>query len=117
MALALFFFFPFFFFSPWPWRSQNGRVSGLVTINELKTIARESWPQTSVQSVMRPLGQLRTVAPNTPAIQALELLSREDINQLPVVSDGHLEGVFSRAHVLRFLRTQAELHRPKLSVS
>jgi len=96
---------------------QNGRVSGLVTINELKTIARESWPQTSVQSVMRPLGQLRTVAPGTPAIQALELMSREDINQLPVVSDGRLEGVFSRAHVLRFLRTQAELHRPKLSAS
>jgi len=38
-------------------------------------------------------------------------MSREDMNQLPVISDGHLEGVFSRGHVLRFLSTQAELHR------
>jgi Zn-dependent protease/predicted transcriptional regulator len=90
---------------------QNDRVSGLITTHEIKKVARDSWPHTSVQSVMRPLAQLRTIAPDTPAVQALELMSREDINQLPVISDGHLAGVFSRAHVLRFLRTHAELHR------
>jgi predicted transcriptional regulator len=90
---------------------QNDRISGLITTHEVKTIARDSWAQTSVQSVMRPLAQLRTVAPDTPAIQAFELMSREDINQLPVISDGHVQGVFSRGQVLRFLRTQAELHR------
>ena len=81
-----------------------------VVVHEVKSVDREVWSQTSVQSVMRPLGQLHTVAPDTPAIQALELMSREDINQLPVISDGRLEGVFSRSHVLRFLRTHAELH-------
>ena len=90
---------------------QNDRVSGLITTHEIKKINRDEWAQTSVQSVMRPLAQLRTVAPDTPAIQALELMSREDINQLPVIADGHLQGVFSRGHVLRFLRTQAELQR------
>ena len=90
---------------------QNDRVAGLITTHEVKKVDRDRWPQTSVQSVMRPLDQLRTVAPDTPAIQALELMSRGDINQLPVISDGHLKGVFSRGHVLRFLRTQAELHR------
>src|SRR5437899_2246979 len=86
---------------------QNDRVSGLITTHEVKKVDRESWSQTSVQSVMRPLSQLRTVAPDTPAIRALELMSREDMNQLPVVSDGHLQGVFSRGPVLRFLSTQA----------
>lgn len=90
---------------------QNDRVSGLITTHEVKKVDRDRWRQTSVQTVMRPLGQLRTVAPDTPALQALELMSREDINQLPVISDGHLLEVFSRGHVLRFLRTQAELHR------
>ena len=87
---------------------QNGRVTGLITPHEVRTVDRASWSQTSVQSVMRPLGQLRTVTPDTPAVQALELMSREDINQLPVVSDGHLEGIFSRGHVLNFLRAHAE---------
>jgi len=89
---------------------QHDRVTGLITPHEVKSVDREVWSQTSVQSVIRPFGQLRTVAPDTPAIQALELMSREDINQLPVISDGRLEGVFSRSHVLRFLRTHAELH-------
>jgi len=88
---------------------QNDRVAGLITPHEVKTVDREVWSQTSVQSVMRPLRQLRIVAPDTPAIQALELMSREDINQLPVISDGRIEGVFSRGHVLRFSRTHAEL--------
>jgi len=90
---------------------QNDRVSGLITTHEIKKIDRGDWPQSSVQSVMRPLAQLRTVAPETPAIQDLELMSSEDINQLPVIADGQLKGVFSRSHVLRFLRTQAELQR------
>jgi CBS domain-containing protein len=58
---------------------------------------------------MRPLSEVRAVSPDTPALEALELMIREDINQLPVVSGGHLEGVFSRAHVLRFLQLHAEL--------
>src|SRR5262249_9882881 len=56
---------------------QNGKVSGLITTHEIKGVNRESWPQTSVQSVMRPISQLRTVRPETPATQALELMGRE----------------------------------------
>ncbi|PYX95597.1 MAG: peptidase M50 [Acidobacteria bacterium] len=90
---------------------RGGEVTGLITPNEVKAVPRELWPQTSIQSVMRPLGQLRTVSPETPALQALEMMSSEDINQLPVMSNGRLEGVFSRSHVLRILRTNTELHR------
>lgn len=87
---------------------HNGQVAGLVTPHEVKSVDRQSWSQTTVQSVMRPLRQLRTVAPDTPALQALELMSREDVNQLPVISGGRVAGIFSRGHLLRFLRTHAE---------
>ena len=90
---------------------QNNSLAGLITPNEVKKIPRDQWSQTSVQSVMRPLRELRIVAPDTPAVQALEMMSRDDINQLPVVSDGRLQGIFSRGQVLRFLQTHAELHR------
>jgi Zn-dependent protease/predicted transcriptional regulator len=88
---------------------QNGHLAGLITPHEVKLVDRERWPQTSVQGAMRPLAQLRTVAPDTPAIQALEVMSREDINQLPVLSDGRLQGMFSRGHVLGFLKNRAEM--------
>jgi CBS domain-containing protein len=44
------------------------------------------------------------VPPDMPAIQALELMSRENANQLAVMSNGELQGIFSRAQVLRFFQ-------------
>jgi Zn-dependent protease/predicted transcriptional regulator len=90
---------------------QNNNLAGLITTKEVTGVERDRWPQTSVQSVMRPLSQLRTVMPDTPAIRALEIMSREDINQLPVVSDGQLVGFFSRSSVMGFLRNRAELFK------
>ena len=90
---------------------QNNNLAGLITTKEVSGVERDRWPQTSVQSVMRPLSQLRTVMPDTPAIRALEIMSREDINQLPVVSDGQLVGLFSRSSVMGFLRNRPELFK------
>lgn len=89
---------------------QNEQIVGLITPHEVKQVPRDLWPQTSVQAVMRPLGQVRTVSPETPALQALQMMGRDDINQLPVVSNGHLEGIFSRSHIVRFLQAHAQLH-------
>ena len=90
---------------------DNDRVSGLITTHEIKQVTRDRWPQTTVKSVMRPISQVRTVGPQTPALQALQLMGREDMNQLPVISDGHLQGVITRGHLLRLLSAQAELSR------
>jgi Zn-dependent protease/predicted transcriptional regulator len=89
---------------------QNEQMVGLVTPHEVKQVPRDLWPQTSVQAVMRPLGQVRTVSPETPALQALQMMGRDDINQLPVVSNGHLEGIFSRSHIVRFLQAHTQLN-------
>ncbi len=88
---------------------QNNSLAGLITPIEVKKVDRAEWPQTSVQSVMVPLKQLHVVSPETSAEQALELLTRQDINQVPVVSDGHLVGMFSRGQVIRYLQAHAEL--------
>ena len=90
--------------------ASGNSLVGLITPNEVKQVPRNLWAQTSVQSAMRPLRELRTVSPETPALKALEELSREDINQLPVVTNGRIEGIFSRGHALRYLQTHAELH-------
>jgi CBS domain-containing protein len=58
---------------------------------------------------MRPLKDLRAVAPNAPLISALESMSRYDLNQLPVIANSHLEGVLSRSQVLNYLHTRTEL--------
>jgi CBS domain-containing protein len=83
----------------------------LVTPHEIRALERQRWPYTTLHDVMRPLDQVHTVIPATLVSEALETMGRDDVNQLPVVSDHHLEGVVSRAHVLQVLQTRAELGR------
>lgn len=90
---------------------QNGQIVGLVTPHEIKTLERQRWPYTTLADIMRPLDQLHTVAPTTPVMEALETMGRDDVNQLPVVSGNHLDGIITRANVLQFLQTRAELGR------
>ena len=90
---------------------QQGEVAGLVTPHEIKALERQRWPFTTLYDIMRPLEQVHTVEPETPVMQALETMGRDDVNQLPVVSNHHLEGILTRAHVLQFLQTRAELLR------
>jgi len=88
---------------------ENGQISGLITLNEVKAIAQARWPFTTVYDVMVPLERLRTVTPETPVIEALEIIGRENVHQLPVVSNGRLEGMVSRDQIMNQLLTRAEL--------
>jgi CBS domain-containing protein len=90
---------------------DKGEITGLVTPHEVKQIERARWPFITLHDIMRPLEDLRAVAPETPLTSALELMSQYDLNQLPVISQNHLEGVLSRAQVLSYLQTHAELRR------
>ena len=88
---------------------EKSEITGLVTPHEIKQIDRAKWPLMTLHDIMRPIGDVRSVAPDASLGSALELMSRDDLNQLPVVSNGHLEGVLSRAQVLSHLQTRAEL--------
>ena len=89
--------------------AEGGEVAGLITPHEIKGFERARWPFTLVSEAMRPLDRLRTVAPETPVIEALTIIGREDFNQLPVISNGRLVGMISRDQILRFLLTRSEL--------
>jgi CBS domain-containing protein len=88
---------------------EDGRVAGMVTSHEVKDVDRQRWPELTVREVMLPLKKLHAVKPVTSLTEALETMGREDVNQLPVMSNDHLEGIISRGHILRLLQTRAEL--------
>lgn len=83
---------------------QGDRVAGLVTSDEIRNVPKEEWTQTSVQAVMQPLDQVRSVPPQMPAVEALELMARANLPFLTVLVNGNLQGIFSQAHVLRYLQ-------------
>jgi Zn-dependent protease/predicted transcriptional regulator len=88
---------------------EGGSIAGIITAHEIKEVEPSLRSYKTVSDAMRPIHQLRTVTIDTPVTEVLETMGREDLNQLPVVSDGKLEGVISRGQVLRYLQTRMEL--------
>jgi Zn-dependent protease/predicted transcriptional regulator len=88
---------------------EGGRMAGLVTPQEVRTLERARWPGTHVREVMRPIEKVRSVTPETPVLKAMELMAREDLNQVPVVANQHVKGMISRASILQVLQSRAEL--------
>jgi CBS domain-containing protein len=62
----------------------------------------------TVADIMLPMERLHLVKPATTLTDALETMGSEDINQLPVMSNGHLDGIISQSHILRLLQARAE---------
>ena len=91
---------------------QESRLLGLITLREVRAVDAQAWPDTRVSEVMHSGTKIHTVSRNVPLAEALEIMAREDVNQLPVVSNGIVEGVVSRAHILQVVRSGAELRFP-----
>lgn len=89
---------------------ESDETIGMITPHEIKNIERRLWAFKTAADVMKPIGEIHTVKPETPVSEALEIIGREDVNQLPVFSDGRLKGIISRERILRYLLTRQELN-------
>ncbi len=89
--------------------SDNGELRGLLTLREIATIPQRKWRFTSVDQIMVPLRNLRSVTPKTELLTALQIMVDANIAQLPVLEGNDLVGILSREQVVHYLRTRAEL--------
>ena len=91
---------------------DQGRLVGLITPRDVGLVPRDRWEFTTIREAMRPLQDLRIISPDTPVIDALQLMAKNDLNQLPVVSNGTLQGIFSRSQLMQLLHARTELQLP-----
>lgn len=82
---------------------EADRFIGLVCLQDIRTLGRENWPQERVRDIMTPVSSLAQIAPSVDAADALLMLSRNNVNQLPVVEHGQLRGLIRREDILRLL--------------
>ena len=87
---------------------DGDRFRGLVTLHEIKQVPREEWTGTPLQSMMVSRERLTTVSPDASAERVLQIMSTENIHQIPVVEDGRLLGVVGRDRLLSLVRTRLE---------
>jgi Zn-dependent protease len=88
---------------------DDGRLVGIVTLEDIRSISKNAWERTNVGQIMTPAEELEVVDPDEEASEALNKLARRDVHQLPVVSEGRLVGLLQRRDIVRWLQLHSEL--------
>ena len=83
---------------------DNGRLVGIMSITDAKHLDQAAWPTTSVSDVMTP-APLRTLGTDANVAEAMQLMAETGLHQLPVLHEGVLVGMVSRAGVIRAMQS------------
>jgi len=89
--------------------NRNGNAVGLMTLHRIKEIPRQDWANKTAAQAMIPLEEMKRISPDTELWTALQLMDRDGVNQLPVMTNNQVVGMLSRDDVISFLRTIREL--------
>ena len=89
--------------------TEKGFTTGLITVKDVRSIDRSLWEGIPVRDAMRAINTLRAVNSDTPVSKAMELMAREDVNQVPVIDNQRIEGIVTRASILHVLQSREEL--------
>ena len=89
--------------------NRGDNTLGLMTLHRIKEVSRPDWAKTTAAQVMLPLADLKRIRPDAGLWNALQLMDRDGVNQLPVMTDSKVVGMLSREDVIAFLRTLQEL--------
>lgn len=90
--------------------TEDGRLVGLVTLEDVRHTSREAWEMTTVHEIMTPADKLVMVRPEEDAAEALSKLTERDVGQLPVTQDHQLLGLLRRQDLVNWLQLHSELN-------
>lgn len=88
---------------------DQGDLVGMVTLDDVRSISRDAWQSTRVQEIMTPKERLQTLTTEANASDALDSLAQFDIRQLPVLSEGRLQGLVRRSDIVKWLQLQSDI--------
>jgi Zn-dependent protease/CBS domain-containing protein len=80
----------------------KGQLHGILSLEDLKSLPRESWTKTRVQTVMRPIGPGFFVDPSTSLDSAQQIMKENGVGSLAVVNaQGKLVGFLQGGKLTR----------------
>jgi Zn-dependent protease len=87
----------------------GGKLQGLVTLSDVRSVPLEKRPEVWVSEVMKRPPAVIHVGPEEPLEKALQLIAAKDIHQLVVMDEDRLVGLLSRGDILRVLEIASAL--------
>jgi CBS domain-containing protein len=89
--------------------ADNGRLVGMVTVSDIRQVPVADRGRVTVGQVMGAREGLVTIDADARVQDAVELLAEHEFEQLPVLEDGRLIGMLTRADVMRQLQLREAL--------
>jgi Zn-dependent protease/CBS domain-containing protein len=89
--------------------TDGDNLVGVVTISDIKGLTQDKWQITPVSQVMH-RDPIHIVKPEDDLNLAMKLIAQYDLNQIPVINQGKLVGVLTRADVINYLQLSKELN-------
>ena len=87
---------------------DDGHLVGIVTLENIRSGARDAWDTQNVQQIMTPADKLVVAAPEEDTADALDKLVKSNVQQLPVVREGKLVGLLRQSDILKWLHLQSD---------
>ena len=91
--------------------ADEGRLMGLVTLNDIKRVSRERWADTQIGEVMQKDLPAFSVTPNEEVSAVLTRVIRDQCGRLPVVEGERVVGIVTRKDIMEALRVISDLSR------
>ncbi|MGB9836652.1 MAG: M50 family metallopeptidase [Candidatus Saccharicenans sp.] len=88
---------------------SEGKLLGIVCLEDIKRFPREKWPELRVRDIMTPAERIISVSPDSTGAQILQHLAEAEINQVPVLDNGQVVGIICRQDLLKIMQLRAEL--------
>lgn len=88
---------------------EDTQLVGIITLDDIRKMARNDWTGHTVREVMLPADQIVTVTPDKDAAEALTQLAQLDVRQLPVLEHEQLVGLLRRRDIIKWLQWNAEM--------
>lgn len=84
-------------------------LSGIITLKDMQRFPKTAWPTTTVYQAMTPAERLAIISPELSLDEALQIMGKRNVHQLPVIEGGTLLGFVTRQDILRAVRLRVEM--------
>jgi CBS domain-containing protein len=87
---------------------EGGVLVGIISLSDIKGVPQHRWALATVRERMTH-APLWTLKPEDGLVHGLEMLGEHSINQAPVLEEGRLVGLLSRADIIQFMHLNSKL--------
>ncbi len=98
-----------YLFVSFPVVNDEGQLVGMVSVNQVKDVPKDSWYEKKVRDVMIKASEIQVLSPNAEAWGTLSLLMRNEFGKIPVVDGERLVGIITRRDIMTRLMIKSDL--------